>query len=243
MNYIRTILFYFLWSLVTAFWITLILLMVVLPYRLRHRIARFWGHSTVYLAKFVAGIDWQIVNKENLINQPVIYAVNHQSTWETIFSVLIDPNQVWVMKKELVELPIFGWAMRLLRPIAIDRNNRKTAMTALIAEGRKRIDDGYSVCIFPEGHRFSPTAPLRFHSGAARMAVELNVPIIPIAHNAGQFWPRRGWLHDGQIQVVIGKPIYPNGQSATELNKQIENWVRNARDHIVQRELAIRQKS
>ncbi|SUO93088.1 lysophospholipid acyltransferase family protein [Suttonella ornithocola] len=237
----RTLSFYLLWTVATLFWALLIIAMIILPYRIRHRISTGWGDTTVWLLRLAGGVKWQVHGLENLPNQPCVLALNHQSTWETVFGPLIRRDQVWVLKRELLWIPFFGWAMALLRPIAINRNNRKQAMQQVIEQGHQRISNGFSVVMFPEGHRFSPDAPLHFKQGAARLAESLSIPIVPIAHNAGQFWPRRGWIHSGTIQVIIGKPLYvPQGKVA-EVNTTIEAWVRETRDKIVAQENQQRQ--
>lgn len=233
---LRTVLFYVAWALATLFWACFIMVMVVLPFRWRHRIATGWGDTTVWLLRLICGVKWQVVGQENLPREPAVFAFNHQSTWETVFAPLIHRNQVWVLKRELLWIPFFGWAMALLRPIAINRSRRKQAMQQVIEQGRERINMGFSVVMFPEGHRFPPDAPLVFKHGAARLVEDLQVPIVPIAHNAGQFWPRRGWMHAGTVQVVIGTPIYPQGVAVHELSQMMEDWVREQRDGLVRAE-------
>lgn len=243
LNPLRSILFYLSWMLATGIWAILIILMIILPYRLRHRIATGWGDTTVWLLRFICGIRWQVEGAENLPAVPAIFAMNHQSTWETVFGPLLCRDQVWVLKRELLWIPFFGWAMALLRPIAINRSKRKQAMQQIIEQGQKRINDGFSIVMFPEGHRFPPDAPILFKHGATRLAESLNIPIVPIAHNAGQFWPRRGWMHPGTIHVIIGPPIYPNGEDTAALNQRAEDWVRGQRDRIVQAEKQRRRES
>lgn len=238
---IRTVLFYVCWGIATAIWSLLILAMIVLPYRRRLLWATGWADTSIWLARVLAGIDYQVHGREHLPDRAMVFASNHQSTWETLFLPTLWRDQVWVLKKELIQIPIFGWAMALLRPIAIDRSQRKQAMQQVIEQGRAKIEAGLSVVMYPEGHRFAPEVPLKFKSGAARLAHSLQVPIIPIAHNAGQFWPRRGWLHSGTVQVFIGKAIDPaDFETVEDLNQALEDWVRAHRDQAVQAENARR---
>lgn len=240
---IRTIVFYIAWGLATGLWSFLILAMIVLPYRLRLRLATGWADTSHFLLRWIAGIHWQVHGRENLPTQPVILAANHQSTWETLFLPLLWRDQIWVLKRELLRIPIFGWAMAVLRPIAIDRSRRKQAMQQVVEQGAEKITQGLCVVMFPEGHRFEAEAPLQFKAGAARLAHSLQVPIIPIAHNAGQFWPRRGWMHEGIVQVYIGKMLHPaDFDSIQALNQALEDWVRERRDEAVQAEKALREK-
>lgn len=240
MRVIRTGLFYVIWALASVIYLSLIILAGVLPYQLRHRFATYWGDLTIWLARLIVGVRWQVKGRENISDKAVVYAVNHQSTWETTLMPTLQRQQIWVLKKELMHIPFFGWALALLRPIAIDRSQRKKAMEQVIAQGKNRIEAGYSVVMFPEGHRYEAEAPLTFRPGAARLALSLNVPIIPVAHNAGQFWPRRGIMSAGVVQVVIGEPISPVGHSVESLNKAVEEWVRQQRDRLVLDEKARR---
>lgn len=231
---IRTILFYISWGIATGIWSILIVLMGVLPYRIRHRLATGWADTSIFLFRVVAGGKYQVHGRENLPKQAMIFACNHQSTWETLFLPTLWRDQVWVLKKELLQIPIFGWAMALLRPIGIDRSKGKHAMQQIMEQGKQRLDYGFSVVLFPEGHRYAPEAPLQFKLGAARLAQGLQVPILPIAHNAGQFWPRRGWMHSGTIQVFIGEPLNPADFDSPEaMNQALEDWVREKRDQAV----------
>lgn len=233
---LRTYLFYALWALVTLFWGLLIMVMIVLPFRWRHRLATGWGDTTVWLLRLVCGVKWKLHGQENVPDCPVVLVINHQSPWETVFIPRVLRDQVWVLKKELMWIPFFGWAMRLLGAIAIDRGKRRQSMKRVIEQGSIRIGRGFSVVMFPEGHRFSPHAPLKFKRGAARLAKALEVPMIPVAHNAGQFWPRSGPIHAGEIQVFIGKPIITLDRSIEKINQQAESWTRTIRDRIVAEE-------
>lgn len=238
---LRTYLFYLCWALVTIPWGICIVIMCVLPLPIRHRIASVWADITMFLLRIICGIKYEIHGKENVPKVPVVMAVNHQSTWETIFLPIVIRKQVWVLKKELLYIPFFGWSMALLGAIAIDRSKRRQAMEEVITQGQNRLARGFSVVMFPEGHRFAPTAPLRFQSGAARLATELKVPLLPIAHNSGQFWPHGGAMHSGTIHLWIGEAIDTKDKSAKEVNTLAENWVREKRDASVQAEIARRQ--
>lgn len=238
---LRTYLFYAAWGVATFLWSLWIIIMMLLPFRVRHMLATSWADISVWLLRLICGVKWQVHGRENLPDFPVIVVVNHQSTWETVFTPLLIRRQVWVLKKELVQIPFFGWAMASLGAIAIDRSRRKKAMEQVIEQGKQRMSLGFSVVMFPEGHRFPPDAPLHFKQGAVRLASSLNVPILPIAHNAGQFWPRRGVMHSGTVQVAVGELIYPEGVAINALNQQVENWVREQRDGFVAAENARRQ--
>ena len=241
MRSIRTCAFYLLWALATFVWGILIMAMIVLPFRWRHRLATGWGDTTVWLLRWVCGVKWKIHGRENVPDRPVILVTNHQSPWETVFMPLVLRTQVWVLKKELLRIPFFGWTMRLLGAIAIDRGKRRQSIEQVIEQGSARVARGFSVVMFPEGHRFLPHAPLKFKHGAARLAIALGVPMLPVAHNAGQFWPRKGPMCAGEVQVCIGEPILAAGKSVKEINGQVESWIRKRRDRLVAEEEARRE--
>lgn len=222
---LRTALFKVAFVVFTLLWAILIILMLVLPYRVRHRLATGWGDTVVWLARLICGIRWQVRGMEHLPAEPSVMVLNHQSTWETVFTPLLVRDQVWVLKKELMQIPFFGWAMGSLRPIAIDRKKRKAAMAQVIDQGRQRLASGFWVVLYPEGTRSTPHHPQPFKTGAVKLAKELDILIVPIAHNAGQFWPKRGLMHSGTVQVVIGEPFATAGRSVEELNTEIEQWV------------------
>lgn len=236
MNKVRSMLFKILFVPVTILWSSFIVMMIVLPFPIRHRIALGWGDTTVWLARLVMGIKWQVHGRDNMPKGACVLMVNHQSTWETAFLPAIKRKQVWVLKKELMHIPFFGWALAVLHPVPIDRKQRKRAMLTIINEGKKRIAAGYSVIIFPEGTRSPIDNPQPFRLGAARLASELGVPAVPVAHNAGQFWPKKGTMHPGTVQVIVGKPIDTKGKTAAEINQVAEEWVRKTCTRIIAEE-------
>lgn len=221
---LRTILFKIAFIIFTLLWAIAIIAMKVLPYRVRHRLATGWGDTVVWLARLICGIRWQVHGIEHLPKRAAVMAVNHQSTWETVFTPLLVRDQVWVLKKELIRIPFFGWAMGSLRPIAIDRKKRKAAMQQVIEQGRQRLANGFWVVMYPEGTRSDAHHPRPFKTGAVKLASELGALIVPIAHNAGQFWPKRGRMHPGIVQVIIGEPVSTVGKTIEELNRSIEQW-------------------
>ena len=184
MLFLRSWLFKILFVPVTVLWTIFIMCLIVLPFPLRLRLAFGWGYSTIWLARLLCGIKWQIHGLEKMPPGACVLMVNHQSTWETAFLPKLKMRQVWVLKKELMWLPFFGWALAVLKPIPIDRKQKRQAMQKVIEEGRKRIEAGYSVILFPEGTRAPYDAPLPFKAGAARLAAALGVPAVPVAHNS-----------------------------------------------------------
>lgn len=237
---IRSWLFKGIFRLNAALWATIILACLILPFAWRHRIGTYWSDSTVWLARLICGVRWEIHGSEHIPDGPCIFVVNHQSNWETFFTVLLKRKQVWLLKKELTDMPYIGWAMRAMHPIAIDRSQIRCALQTLMREGIQRLNSGYALVIYPEGTRSPVDAPQPFKVGAGRLAHSADVPVIPIAHNAGQFWPLKGTLHSGTVQVIVGEPIDISGKSPKEINAAAEAWINRERSRIINAEKARR---
>ncbi|MBP3194446.1 MAG: 1-acyl-sn-glycerol-3-phosphate acyltransferase [Cardiobacteriaceae bacterium] len=237
---VRTVIFYIAWSFCIFFWSVAIVLSLPLRFEIRHYFATHWSDSTMWLLRVICGLKWQVRGEENVPQTAVVVVANHQSAWETVFLPLILRKQVWVLKRELLRIPFFGWAIASVKPIAINRQKGKRALAQVLVQGKQRLNAGYSIVIFPEGHRFPYDAPIKFKQGAAKIAERLAAPILPIAHNAGMFWPRSGWIMPGTITVEVGKPVEPNKRKADAINAEIEDIVRQMRDKIQAEELAKR---
>ncbi len=231
---LRTVLFYLLLSSSSLIWcIFAIGLVPFISFERRYHLAiRSWCRLAIWLAKVVARIDYRIHGLENIPSQPCVILAKHQSTWETFFlSGLFEPLSQ-VVKRELLFVPCFGWALATLKPIAIDRDNPKTALRQLARLGQQRLDKGCWVLIFPEGTRIPVGQTGKFSRGGAALAVNAGLPVLPVAHNAGRFWPKQGWAkYPGRIEVIIGEPMYADGEgprAIAELNQRAEAWI-NAR--------------
>lgn len=152
---------------------------------------------------------------------------NHQSTWETLFLPLVVLGPVFVLKRELLRVPVFGWGLALARPIAIDRADGREALKRILSVGGERIREGRWVVIFPEGTRTPPGQLAKFKPGGAMLAVQNGARVVPIAHNAGCAWPRKGFLKRPiTITFRIGPVIETAGRSASEVNAEVEGWIR-----------------
>lgn len=234
----RTFLFYLLLSSSSFFWCILCVFVApFLPFRARYRfVIQAWCRCATWLAKVVVGIRYEVHGLENIPQQPCVILAKHQSTWETFFlSALFEPLSQ-VVKRELLYVPFFGWAMAMLRPIAIDRSNPKAALKQLARQGDERIKQGAWVLIFPEGTRIPPGQIGKFSRGGAALAVNAGLPVLPIAHNAGEFWPKHGWAKfPGTIQVMIGPAMHAEGEgprAIAELNERAFKWVCQAQEQI-----------
>jgi 1-acyl-sn-glycerol-3-phosphate acyltransferase len=157
---------------------------------------------------------------------PFIVLSKHQSAWETLAFQVIFPRQVWVVKRELLWIPFFGWGLAMLSPIAIDRGAGRRALSQLLEQGRERLARRYCIVIFPEGTRVAPGNRGQYRAGGAWLAVKTATPVLPVAHNAGELWPRHALVkRPGLITVSIGAPIDPRNLTPDELNQRVEEWI------------------
>jgi 1-acyl-sn-glycerol-3-phosphate acyltransferase len=189
-------------------------------------LVRFWTRVTIFAARVICGIEYRIIGREHIPDTATIVLAKHQSTWETFFFLQLFPPQVWLLKRELLRIPFFGWGLAMLRPIAIDRADKLSALRQLVQQGRERLARGLWIVIFPEGTRTRPGESLPFARGGALLATKTNTPVLPIALNSGNFWPKDSFLkRAGTITVSIGKPIDPSGYKPEELNAYVQNWI------------------
>jgi 1-acyl-sn-glycerol-3-phosphate acyltransferase len=204
-----------------------LLLCPVISYRGLSRVAQYWGKSNLFALRGICNLRYRVSGMENLPALPTIVLCKHQSTWETIALRAILPiEQTWVLKKELTRIPVFGWALKCLAPIAIDRSAGPRAITTLLKIGKKSLAQGRWVVMFPEGTRVLPGQRGTYNLGGAFLAQRSGQKIVPIAHNAGEFWSRRSFLKSaGTIDLVIGPQITTDGKSALEINQDVEEWI------------------
>ena len=228
---IRTFVFYLLLSLSALFWCTLSMFVApFLPFRLRYRFINvYWCRFAVWLTGAMLGIRYEVIGAEHVPSQPCVILANHQSTWETFFLSCYFQPLSQVLKRELLYVPFFGWAMAMLRPIAIDRDNPKAALKHIAKKGDELLKDNIWVLIFPEGTRVPVGQMGKFSRGGAALAAHAGLPVLPVAHNAGRFWPKQGWSKTpGCIDVIYGPPLYAKGEdsrSIAELNQRAEAWI------------------
>ena len=228
----RTLTFYFLLALMTVLWSSFGMLVgMLLPFNVRYRVInQAWAYQAIWLARWITGIRYELIGRENIPDQPCVILAKHQCTWETFyFSALFAPLSQ-VIKRELLRVPFWGWSMALLKPIAIKRGHPKAAPQQLARGGEGRLKEGLWVLIFPEGTRVPYGQMGKFSRGGAAMAVNAGLPVLPIAHNAGKCWPRDTWIKQpGIIQIVVGAPMYAEGsgpRAIAELNERAYHWVR-----------------
>ncbi len=227
MQFIRSLVFSVSMIIATVLISLVLLLCAPLPFHLRSRAARVYAAYVVGTLKVLCGVNYQVKGRENIPEGATIIFSKHQSTWETYALQLLFPAQVWVLKRELMWMPFFGWGMAMLKPISIDRSSGRKAIRQIIKQGKERLDAGIWVTIFPEGTRIAPGTYKRWGMGGAILAEESNYSIVPVAHNAGEFWGRGEFVkRPGTIQVVIGPVIESHGRKAAEISAEVENWMR-----------------
>lgn len=206
------------------------------PYRVRYAIVVRWAHWVIDWLTLTCGVGYRVEGAENIPAEPVVILSKHQSTWETFAYYNILPPLAWVMKRELYLVPVFGWGLALMKFIAIDRAASRQAAQQLIAQGKKRLAEGFCVLIFPEGTRVAPGQRKRYRAGGAKLALAAGVRILPVAHNAGEHWGRKAFLKTpGEIRVVIGVPIETAGKSAERVTREAEGWIEETVARISQK--------
>lgn len=172
------------------------------------------------------GLSYEVRGWENVPSEPVVVMAKHQSAWETLFLEARLPDQCWIVKRELLWLPFVGWGLMAVRCIAIDRSSGIAAREQVVQQGARRLKEGLWVTIFPEGTRVAPGKRGRYGIGGALLATRTGAPILPIAHNAGEFWPRYAFRkRPGRVKVVIGPLIRTEGRDAVSVNNEVQEWI------------------
>ena len=216
--------FLFLWTGIYAVLFSAIA--VFTPFRIRSKLARGWGAMLLVMLRLICRLDYRIEGGENLPPGNHIALLKHSSSWETFAQVALLPDQVWVLKRELQWVPFLGWALRFMHAIAVDRGAGGAAVRSVLAQGKLRLADGLWIVIFPEGTRMAPGETRRYGVSGALLAAENERLIVPVAHDAGYYWPRRGlYKKPGTIRVVIGPPIVAAGRDARAVNEEAQKWI------------------
>jgi 1-acyl-sn-glycerol-3-phosphate acyltransferase len=228
---LRSILFTLVLIAYTIPYGTLCLFCYKLPYKIRYRIITSWTALIIFLLRYICGIRYVVHGAEHISDQNAVILSNHQSTWETFVLPNIFPHPSIITKKQLLHIPFFGWGFRLLDPIAIDRKDKSAAMAFVLNEGKRRLQAGRWILIFPEGTRMAPDEKADYQIGGVLLAKKAGFPVIPVAHNAGRFWPKKRFIkHPGTIQVFIGPPIETKGRKAADVMQQAKAWIEEKRD-------------
>ena len=208
-------------------------------------VTKFWIRGVIGICKHVLRLQINIIGLEKLPNKPLILAAKHQSTWETLIfhHFFADPSVV--LKQELLWIPLFGWYLKKLRMIPLSRSKRRGAkdLKNLLKKAEEVVAKGQPILIFPEGTRSHPEQKGTYHFGVARLYQHLKIPVIPIAHNAGLFWPRRGFIkYPGCITLEFLDPIEP-GLPRQEFMSILEHKIESETNHLVREGIAYATKS
>ncbi len=198
-----------------------------LPLKYRYGLIMWWTSMMVWFLKVICRVDYKIDGLENIPKDRVAVILSkHQSTWETFYLPTLFNQAAIILKKELLWVPFFGWGLGITDPIAIDRNNPKNAMDQIIQQGKSYLDAGRFILVFPEGTRIPPGQVGKYRLGGARLATATGYPVIPVAHNAGKYWKKRGFYKiPGTIHVVIGPLIETKDRTPEEVLDEAKNWI------------------
>lgn len=226
MIYLRSFIFNLgMWIFTIPFTLVGLLTFPLAPMQ-RYRFLSQWARCMLWWLRISCGLSFTVKGRENIPDSPSIILCKHQSAWETLALQLIFPPQVWVLKRSLLLIPFFGWALALTSPIAINRAAGREALKQLVTLGKERLAKQFWVVIFPEGTRTSPGERGKYHIGGAWLATHTKTQVVPVAHNAGEFWRKNSFLkYPGVIEVSIGKPLQTDDLKADELNQQVEDWI------------------
>lgn len=210
----------------TVIWALVSMLSAPLPYRHRYWLITRWTHFNLWVLERLCRIRVEVQGLENIPPGGGVVMAKHQSAWETLALQRWFVPQTWVLKRELLRLPLFGWSIALLDPIAIDRGSAASAIRQLSRQGAERLAEGRWVVVFPEGTRVPPGTRGHYQAGGAMLAERTQAVVVPVAHNAGHCWGRNSFLkHPGVIQVRIGPPIDSQGKRASEIIRLVEEWI------------------
>lgn len=191
-----------------------------------YAVARQWAVAVLFVLRWLCRLDYRVEGLEHLRGENCVVLLKHSSAWETIAQLVIFPRQTWVMKRELLWVPILGWVLMLLKPIAINRKGGRNAVERVLRQGQQRLDEGYWVMIFPEGTRVRVGQKRRYGISGALLATTTARVVIPVAHDAGWYWPRHGVRkRAGTIRVAIGPRMPTAGKDARAFSAEVEAWI------------------
>ncbi|MCP4493559.1 MAG: 1-acyl-sn-glycerol-3-phosphate acyltransferase [Gammaproteobacteria bacterium] len=210
-------------TLIVAF---LLSLSIWSPLSWRIVLIKLWVNSSLTFLRIFCGLHYQIEGQQNIPEHGFIVMSKHSSTWETIaLQKFFDP-MVWVVKRELTRIPFFGWGLIAMNAIALNRGSGRASIKQLIRESKIRMDEGRILMLFPEGTRVMPGEKKPFKIGGAIVSEKTGYVVLPVAHNAGEFWPRHSWIKwPGKIRIVVGEQIDPEGKKANQIIAKVEDWI------------------
>jgi len=234
-GFIRALVYYAAFYPMTVIYATLCMLICpLLPFKPRFYVVTMINRFYILWLHLACGVKVKVSGRENLPKDGAYVAIaNHQSEWETIYFQLLIQPQVVVLKKELLKIPFFGWALGLLEPIALDRSQKRGALKALLEQGKDRLSRGIPILIFPQGTRLPVGDMGKWNKGGSMLAVSNQVPLVAIAHNAGRYWPGKSFIKTpGTVEVVISKPIDTQDRTVEDVHNDSVDWLTRELDRI-----------
>ena len=230
MTQIRSALFLLVTTLLTMFTAPFVIIgALVLRGKSGYHVVFLWRRCFMWCVENILGIRANIRGLENMPAEPCVILSKHQSAWETVALQDLVPSGaycVFVLKQELLKLPFFGWSLAAMRMISIDRQAGKEALDHVVVQGRDRLARGFYVIVFPEGTRVAPGQKRRYKVGGAYLATHVGCKVVPVAHDAGELWPREAFLkRAGTVNLSIGPAIDATGLSEQEVNERVEAWI------------------
>ena len=200
-----------------------------LDFKKRYYLITRWAVFNLWWLKLCCNVRYEILGIDNIPEKPCIVMCKHQSAFETLALQRIFIPQIWVLKKELLQIPIYGWGLASMQPIAINRDSTIKSFKQIADQGYERLKKGYWVVIFPEGTRVAPNKKKKYLPGGGMLAEKSGAQVVPIAHNAGRLWPRNSMIKKpGLITIKIGPVIKSENKSAKEITNEVENWIEKA---------------
>ena len=231
---LRFLVFNLLSWIATVIWAGVVLLVWPFGARYSYAVARSWTVLIAFLARTICGLRYRTVGMENFPDESCVVFLKHSSAFETYMQLVLFPRSCWVLKRELLWVPFFGWTLIPLKAIAIDRSKGGVAVRQVISQGIERLAEGINVSIFPEGTRMPAGETRRYGQSGTLLAQEAGSLIVPVAHNAGYHWPRRGFgIVPGEVTFSVGKPVDPAGRDPREVNQEIQDWIEGEVARIV----------
>ncbi len=226
MRTIRSVVFTVLMFVTVIIFFPFVILARPFGVRASYSVCMLWNHLIMWLCKALCGLSFVVEGQENIPDENSIVLIKHSSAYETLVSWQLFPQQCWVLKRELMWAPFLGWVLATLHPIAINRNAGRSAVQQVITQGKQRLSEGLWIMIFPEGTRMAAGETRRYGLSGTLLAQAAGRKLVPVAHNAGDFWPRRGWRkRQGTVRFCIGPPVDPAGREPREVNAEIQAWV------------------
>ena len=225
---LRSILFWVWMTLCTAIMALPVMTGALISRRTGLRLSVLWARINLFGLKMFCGLSCKVYGTENIPAHGCIVMSKHQSTFETYFLSTVLPDFTFVAKRSLTLIPVFGWCIYLVKFILIDRKSGRSAVKQMIEQSSIHLANGTHVVVFPEGTRMPVNSEPNYRIGGAVVATTLNADILPVVHNAGEFWPRMGMIKwPGEITMHIGKPISCDGKTPQQVLSETQDWIEN----------------